>query len=324
LKILIIRLSSIGDIILTTPVLEALKTRYPDAVLDFLVMADYVEAVQGNAHIDHIIPFKKTEYKGFGGMLRFSRELKKNGYDLVVDLHAKLRSRVICTLLGTKVLRYKKRLWWKNILVPLRMITYRVDDTIVRNYFKPLACLGIFYAQEKLAFHFEPKDREKFADFRDFIVMAPGAANQTKKWPKEYFAELGRKLSKTVMLVGGEDEFEESEWIRSRIGDRCINLAGKLSLKESGALISQADWVVANDSAPFHIARALNKTVFVIFGPTDPNMFEYYENTVLLYEALECSPCALHGGEKCPKGHFQCMKGLTPDKVYAIIKEKDL
>lgn len=320
MKILVIRLSSIGDIILATPVVAELKSKYPTATIDFLVISDYLEAIQGNPYIDCLIPFNKDAFKGIGGILRFSKELKKNNYDLVIDLHAKLRSRIIGAAVGAKVLRYRKRSWWKNILVPLGLITYHADDTIVRNYFKPLKHLDIAYTREKLTFSIEPDHLKKFAEYRNFIVMAPGAANETKKWPKEYYAELGRKLSKTVVLVGGRDEFDACEWIRSQIGGQCINLAGKLSLKDSGALIAKADWVVANDSAPFHIARALNKKVFVFFGPTDPNMFEHDDNTVLLYEALDCSPCALHGGQRCPKGHFQCMKALTPDKVLEVIR----
>ena len=103
--------------------------------------------------------------------------------------------------------------------------------------------------------------------------------------------------------------------IRHGIGPDCVNLAGRLTLKQSGALISKADYVVANDSAPFHMARALGRKVFVIFGPTDPGTFEYDGQSILLYEGIDCSPCSLHGERKCPKGHLGCMKNLTPEKV---------
>jgi len=99
-------------------------------------------------------------------------------------------------------------------------------------------------------------------------------------------------------------------------------MAGKLSLKESGALMSKAQYVVTNDSGPFHIARGVSKKVFVIFGPTDPNMFTYdANNTVLLYNQLACAPCSLHGDDKCPQGHFRCMQELTPEDVYTKISE---
>jgi len=320
LKILIIRLSSIGDIILTTPILEAIKDKYPDATLDFLVMDKFKDAISGNKHIDNLILFEKEKYKGLWGIIKFSGRLKKNGYDIIIDLHSKVRSILISRILGNKVLRYKKRSWWKTFCVRLRLIRYHVDDTIVKNYFRSLNKLEIFYTHEKLKFDFKIEDIEGVNNFNDFIVMAPGAGNNTKKWPKEYFAELGKRLTENIVLIGGNSEYNNFQYIRKEIGERCQNLAGKLSLKESGALISRSKYVITNDSAPFHIARGVGKKVFVIFGPTDPGMFEYNENSIVLYEGIKCSPCSLHGDKKCPKGHFNCMKTLTPEKVYEIVK----
>lgn len=316
-----IRLSSIGDIILTTPVLEALRSRYPDAQIDFLVMDRFKDAMQGVPWIDNLILFPKASYKGLHGLIRFGKQLSQTHYDVVIDLHAKIRSIIIARQLKTRVLRYRKRAWWKSILVPLRLTTYHVDDTIVRNYFRPLSKLDVYYTREKLYFHFEPSDLEAVQITGDFVVLAPGAANQTKKWLPEYFGRLGHLIQKPVVIVGGKEEFEAFEEIRRIIGSSCKNMAGKLSLKESGALISRAQYVVTNDSGPFHIARGVNSKVFVIFGPTDPKMFTYDDNTVLLYNDLDCSPCSLHGDEKCPQGHFRCMKELTPEKVFAKISE---
>ena len=316
-----IRLSSIGDIILTTPVLEALRSRYPDAQIDFLVMDRFKDAMQGVPWIDNLILFPKASYKGLHGLIRFGKQLSQTHYDVVIDLHAKIRSIIIARQLKTRVLRYRKRAWWKSILVPLRLTTYHVDDTIVRNYFRPLSKLDVYYTREKLYFHFEPSDLEAVQITGDFVVLAPGAANQTKKWLPEYFGRLGHLIQKPVVIVGGKEEFEAFEEIRRIIGSSCKNMAGKLSLKESGALMSRAQYVVTNDSGPFHIARGVNSKVFVIFGPTDPKMFTYDDNTVLLYNDLDCSPCSLHGDEKCPQGHFRCMKELTPEKVFAKISE---
>ena len=108
LKILVIRLSSIGDIILTTPVLEALKAKFPDVKLDFLVMDKFKDAISGNKNIDNLIIFKKEKYKGIAGIIRFSKELKAKEYDLIIDLHSKIRSILISKIIGKKVLRYKK------------------------------------------------------------------------------------------------------------------------------------------------------------------------------------------------------------------------
>lgn len=320
-KILVIRLSSIGDIILTTPVLSALKKAYPEASIDYLVMKSFKEAISGNKAVDNVILFEKEQHKGILGIYRFSQQLKENQYDLVIDLHSKLRSRLITLFLGNRTLRYKKRSLLKSILVPLRMIRYQVDDTIVRNYFKPLDKIKVYYTSETLTFDVDPEDLEKVTAYKDAVVMAPGAANMTKQWPVEYYAALGNLLQERIVLIGGHEDDEKCNAIQAAIGNRCTNLAGKLSLKQSGALISLAKYMVTNDSGPFHMARGIPKKVFVIFGPTDPGMFTYDENSILIYAAVPCSPCSLHGDRQCPQGHFDCMKLLTPQKVHRIIEK---
>jgi lipopolysaccharide heptosyltransferase II len=319
-KILVIRLSSIGDIVLTTPVVRALRRKYPRAVIDFLVMDTYREAIEGNPDITSVRVFNRDRYKGFHGIRRFSRMLRPTRYDLVIDLHAKLRSHLICMGLDTRRLRYTKRSPWKSLAVRLRLMRYHVDDTIVNNYFQPLSVLGISPEPENLSFAFTRQDAGSVAKFADCVVMAPGAANRTKKWPSEYFAELGRRLNRRIVLIGGPEDMRDLDRIRQHIGPAsCENLAGRLSLKQSGALLAVARFVVANDSGPFHLARAGGRPVFVIFGPTDPDMFTFNPNETLIYGGEACAPCSLHGGKKCPRGHFRCMRNLTPEKVFNII-----
>jgi ADP-heptose:LPS heptosyltransferase len=319
LRILVIRFSSIGDIILTTPVLAALKARYPQASIHFLVMDRFADAISGNPHIDELICFQKDRFKGLLGLARFALGLRAGRYDMIVDLHAKLRSMLISTLVPARVLRYKKRALWKSIGVGLGWFRYHVDDTIVRNYFGPLHHLGIRYGAETLHFDVDPADRAAMARYDGSVVMAPGAANFTKRWPLGYFAELGKRLSQNIVLIGGAEDRSELDAVCQHIGSRCINLAGQLTLKQSGALICASEFVIANDSGPFHIARALSKQVFVFFGPTDPGMFTFNENAILIYEGIKCSPCSLHGDKKCPRGHFRCMLNLTPQRVLQII-----
>ncbi len=323
MKILIIRLSSIGDIILTTPVVRALRIKYPQAIIDFLVMDCFREAIDGLPDISNTLEFKHDQYKGLASILRFSRTLKTKKYDLVLDLHAKLRSRLICMALRTHTLRYKKRSLWKTLGVRSRLIRYRVDDTIVRNYFRPLSFLGISPGPEKLKFAFTQEDLTSVMKFNNWVVLAPGAANPTKKWPAEFFGDLGGLMNQPIVLLGGAEDIENLEAIRQRIGPgMCENLAGKLSLKQSGALLSIARFVVTNDSGPFHMARAGGQPVFAIFGPTDPGMFTFNPNETLIYSGEPCAPCSLHGDSVCPKGHFRCMLNLTPEIVFNHIQKR--
>lgn len=317
-------MSSFGDVILTTPVLTQLREKYPNAIIDFIVLDKFKEAIRGNKNIDNLIIFEKDRYKGIIGIFKFSKNLGE--YNLIIDLHGKMRSILISYFTKGKVLRYKKRAWWKSLLVKMNLIKYKVDHTIVKSYFKPLKEIGLEYRGEELDFDFEEKDEEAIKEYENFVVFAPGASKETKKWTKENFSGLGKlvnkKYGKMVILIGGKNEWNELEEIRKNSGEFCINLGGKLTLKESGALLSKSEFIVTNDSGPFHMARGVKTLSFVIFGPTSPEMFEYDNNSILLYGNESCSPCSLHGDKKCPKGHFNCMKKLSAEKVFEIIENR--
>jgi ADP-heptose:LPS heptosyltransferase len=156
------------------------------------------------------------------------------------------------------------------------------------------------------------------------VVLAPGASKNTKKWTVEGFGKLAKlvkeKYNKDIILIGSSKEKDECETINKLSGNICINLAGELSLKESGALLSKAEFLVTNDSGPFHIGRGVKTKSYVIFGPTDPGMFEYDEFGILIYGNEPCSPCSLHGDKKCPKGHFNCMRNISPEMVMKKIE----
>lgn len=329
MKILVIRLSSIGDVILTTPVLKELKNKYPDIIIDFLVMDRFKEAIEGSPYIDNLILFNKEKNDGLTNMISFGRKLKENNYDYVFDLHSKIRSRIISNVIGGKVFRYKKRGVLKSVLVKAKFIKYEVDDTIVKNYFKTFKILDLNYKKEDLTFNFFEKDMKKVEELKledyNVPVIAPGASKHTKKWTEEGFSELIKllysKYKKKPLLIGSVGDKEMCEKIKKMSGDLAINLAGQLTLKESGALLSKAKYLVTNDSGPFHIARGVKCPTFVIFGPTSPKMFEYDDQNILIYKKATCAPCSLHGDKKCPKKHFNCMKNITAKHILDIIEK---
>lgn len=323
MKILVIRLSSIGDIILTTPVLKAFKEKYPETSIDFLVLDKFKDSIEGVPYIDNVIVFNKEKNDGLHNMEKFGKELKKNGYDYIFDLHSKIRSKVISKNIGVKTFTYRKRSWWKTLLVKMRLIKYKVDNTIVKNYFGAFKDFGIEYKGEDISFAFSEKD-ETHKEYEGLPVMAPGASKNTKKWTKEGFGELANLISekygKETVLIGGKEDEELCNEIDKISGGHTINMAGKLSLKESGALLSRASFLVTNDSGPFHIARGVKCKTFVIFGPTSPEMFDFGNNTVLIDKNIKCSPCSLHGDKECPKGHFNCMRQITGKEVFETIE----
>lgn len=329
MRVLIIRLSSIGDIILTTPVLKALKEKFPDIIIDFLIIDKFKEAIIGSKYIDNLILFNKNKNDGLFNMIKFGKELKENNYDYVFDLHAKVRSYVISKAIGAKTFRYRKRGVLKSLLVKSRVIKYKVDDTIVKNYFGAFKELGLEYKGEDLDFPFGNEDLERVVklgiEFEDVPVLAPGASKETKKWTEDGFGNLSKllykKYGKKPILIGARDEKEMCERIKKISNDSALNLAGELTLKESAALLSKAKFLVTNDSGPFHIARGVKCPTFVIFGPTSPEMFEYDNKNILIYGKEKCSPCSLHGDKKCMRGHFKCMKNITAEDVLAVIEK---
>lgn len=326
MRILIIRLSSIGDVILTTPILKKLKEKNKNLKIDFVVLDKFKDSIVGNPNIDNLIIFKKDTDDGVKNIRRFSKILKENNYDYVFDLHSKIRSRLITFFLGEKTFRYIKRSLYKTILVKSGLIKYRADNTIVKNYFNAFKVLGVNYNGENLEFNFSKNDEKKVKKYKNYVVFAPGASKNTKKWTVEGFGKLAKLVKERyqieIILIGSPKERGECEKINKKSENICINLAGKLSLKESGALLSRANFLVTNDSGPFHIGRGVKTKSYVIFGPTDPNMFEYDELGVLIYGNELCSPCSLHGDKKCPKGHFNCMKNISAEDVMERIEKK--
>ena len=160
-----------------------------------------------------------------------------------------------------------------------------------------------------------------------YIVIGPGASKKTKKWPTEYWNilvdELIKTYNKKIYIIGSNKEKENHSLIKGYsnqvdIGN-IVNISGQLNLKETGILMKNADFVILNDSGPFHIARALKAKIYVIFGPTDPNQFILNRNVSLLYNNQKCSACSFYGSEKCPKKHFKCMLNLTPDLIKDMI-----
>lgn len=324
MKILVIRMSSIGDVILTTPVLKAFKRKYPEAKIDFVVMEQFKDAISGLKYIDNLITFDKKKDDGLKNIKKFADKLKVNGYDYVFDLHAKFRSKIITKRLGAKTYTYKKRAWWKSLLVKLRVIKYQVDDTIIKNYFGAFKAFDLEYIGEDLDFSFEFSSKLK--KYKGLPVMAPRASKNTKEWTAEGFGKLAKLIFKRrgvkTLLIGSKGDIPRCEEINKISENSCIILAGNLSLKESGALLSQAKFLVTNDSGPFHIARGVGCRTFVIFGPTSPGMFDFGINDTLIYAGVNCSPCSLHGDKKCPKGHFNCMKEIKAENILEIIDKK--
>ena len=319
MKILIIRFSSFGDVLLTTPVIRKIKEKYPDSEIDFIVYEGFSEAVSLNPEIRNLILFDRKKSKDKKYINEVIENLKKEKYDFVIDLHSKILSRIIGKSLSeskTEYLRYKKRKWWKTLLVKARMITYNADCTIVESYFTALKKLNLYFDRnniesgkgDALEFYIDKGKEEEFVkkyDLKnvDYFVLAPGASKFTKS---------------KIFVIGGKEDFGV---VKADEEGRITDLCGKISFKESGIILKYSKIAIVNDSGPFHIARAVGSETFVFFGPTDPKLFSFEKKTHLLNNP-DCPPHSLYGDDKFPKKYEDCMKNISVDYVFKKIMEK--
>lgn len=331
-NILIIRFSSLGDVLLTTPVLDTLKTFYPESRISFITKEQYAPLFKNNNSIDELILLEDGKNMGLIKLLRKIRERK---FDLIIDLHKNLRSFIISSFLkyseyysvNKRTLERRTLVWLKKNYIPegYHVVKAYLETlkTIVNvdGILKPKIHLGddeIMQAQEYI------KNRIPGSDM---VAFAPGARWKTKQWEEEYYATLGdviQRCSKsTVLLVGDNDDRGISERICSFMKKQPVNLTGLLSIRETASFLKLSKVVITNDSGLMHVAVATGTPVISIFGPTVPD-FGFYplgEKDVVLQTQLDCRPCALHGGNYCPEGHHNCMKNITVEMVWEKVLE---
>lgn len=331
MKILILRFSSIGDIVLTTPVVRTVKTQLDKAEVHYATKAQYKELFVANPYID------KMHYLG-ESLSELIHELRQEKFDYVIDLHHNLRTLRVKRALGVPSFSYNKLNVEKWLKVNLK-IDKLPPLHIVDRYMKTVEPLGVRTDALGLDYFIPEKDEvptEWLPDgFRgEYVVYAIGAQHGTKKLPLEKMIELCDRINKPVVLLGGPEDAEIGERVErffSRDGESAeisdglrrmnkktlvYNGCGKFNINQSASVVRQARYVFSHDTGLMHIAAAFRKEVFSIWGNTIPafGMYPYRTRfTVLENNRLSCRPCSKIGYEKCPKGHFKCMKELTLD-----------
>lgn len=314
MKILIIRFSSIGDIVFTTPVIRCIKNQVPNAEIHYCTKAKFKSLVEENPYISklHLLDEKQS-------IFQFIALLKKENFDLVIDLHSKLRSFLIKFLLFKPFRTYKKETFKKILLTQFKINLLSKDDHVVYRYLKTVEFLNVNYDHKGLDFYINHQNNiEKNslpADFqRDYVVYVVGGSKATKKLNIEKKIELIEKISLPLILVGGKEDAIDGEEIVNKMPQKSIlNLCGKYNLQQSASIIAQSKFVIGHDTGLTHIAAAYKKKIFSIWGATTPSLGFYTfetESVVLENQMLDCRPCAKNASNTCPKGHFKCMKEL--------------
>ena len=316
MKILVLRFSSIGDIVLTTPVVRALKQQ-AGAEVHFVVKKQFRQVVENNPFIDKIFDFEKD-------IPELIPLLKKEGYDHILDLHKNLRTARLKSALGVNSHSFNKLNIEKWLLVNLK-INALPGVHIVDRYFAAAAFAGVKYDGRGLDYFITGQDREAVEQLlpEEYNVFVTGGAHFTKQIPSGHLITIGNNSRLPVVLLGGSDDVGKAAAIADALGDKAVNLTGKLSLNRSAAVIEKAAAVFTADTGLMHIAAAFRRRVVSFWGNTVPQfgMYPFFpdgmENLSEIMEVknLRCRPCSKIGYDKCPKKHFRCMMDIEVNNL---------
>lgn len=331
MKILILRFSSIGDIVLTSPVPRVLKTQLEDAGIHYCTKASYRFLVDDNPYIDKVHALN-------GSLSALIKELRAEKFDCVIDLHNNLRTRRIKMALGVKSFAFNKLNLQKWLMVNLK-INKLPNKHIVDRYLETVQPLGARADQLGLDYFIPEKDEVDInwlpeTHRQGYVAYAIGAQHNTKKLPVKRMIELCDKINKPVVLLGGKEDAAAAEEIErfferstasapyeeslKELGKKTVifNGCGKFNFNQSASLVKQAKAVFTHDTGLMHVAAAFGKPVYSIWGNTIPafGMYPYKTRFVILENnKLKCRPCSKIGYARCPLGHFKCMNDIVFD-----------
>lgn len=328
-KVLCIRRSAIGDVVVCTPVFRALATQL-GAEVHVLTKPMPGSMLEGNPHVAKVIHWRE---KGLVATLKAER------YDVVVDLHCNLRSHRLRLALGVPALGYRKRNFAKKLLG--RGVDWLGEEHLLDRYFKALAPLGIHYdfggldyfAEAEMDWPLALQSRLKAPLKAGFIALVLGATHATKRMPATLLADLCRQANAQLVLLGGEDvkglASQTLDLLDADSRARVTDLCGELSLRQSAKLVEQAKGVITPDTGLMHVAAALHRPLVVVWGNTVPSYGMYPvlpkgQEMIAHYaqvEDLKCRPCSRIGFEACPKGHFKCMRSQSAAQILDLLEK---
>ncbi|GAK49759.1 glycosyl transferase family 9 [Candidatus Moduliflexus flocculans] len=329
-RILVIRFSSIGDIVLTTPTFRALRKRFPDARIDMVTKQQYAELVETHPALHQV--FRYDSRNGFNGLLQLGRELRQIRYDLCVDLHGNLRSRILRLLAQPSTqIGYSKQILARTLLVQAKINRYRRIVPVPERYLAPLARFGVqndgtglelFPTEQNEAHVAKLFAAEGLRDGEPVVGFGAIAAHPLKQWPIENFIALGQRLvdqhQTRIVLFGGPGDRENAERIAQQLSNRAIVLCGRVSLLAAAAALKRCAIFIGNDTGTVHIAAAMQRPVVAIFGPTveEFGFYPYRTPAKVISAPLPCRPCTHTGKGRCKiRDTHACMTRIRVDEV---------
>lgn len=326
-RILAIRFSSIGDILLTTPLLRAVRARYPEAHLAFLTKEPFAPLLSDNPRLSDLMTLSDGE-----SLAHLADRLRTRQFTHVLDLHGSLRTRALRLLVRARWSGYRNHRLAREILIRAKRNRYPRDIPVPERYFDAVRELGVHPDGDPPEFFLNDTARAEARDWLGsglgeavpLVALAPGAAHLTKRWPAEYWRDLVVRLTAgnfNVVVVGGPDDRALGEEIAKAGGPRAVNAAGAFGLQGTGAMIANSRVLVSGDTGVMHMATGVNTPVIALFGPTVRafGFFPYSRRAVVLERDLDCRPCTAWGTERCPLGHHRCLRDIAAEEVEAVV-----
>lgn len=326
--VLVVRFSAIGDILLTSPLLRAIRTRYPGARITVLTKRQYLPLLSDNPNVNEIFGVSPSD-----SLRQVVAQIRDVHYTHILDLQGGLR---------TAALRFFARgPWWgysnqrvaRELLIRTKHNAYSEHLPVAERYFEAARDLGVEPDGGPPEFFLNPVEEEKAGAWlaragvgtkRPLVAIAPGAAHATKRWPGDHWVKLVRSIVHTgadVVVVGGPDDSAIGAELAARAGTHVASAAGELSLQGSGAVIKRSAALISGDTGVMHMATGLGVPVVALFGPTvrQFGFFPYNARATVVERHLPCRPCSSHGGRDCPLQHHLCMREIQPDMVFTAL-----
>ena len=339
MKILVIRFSSLGDLVLTSPVFRELKKVYPTSEITLLTSEGMGRVLENTPEIDRTIYHPRKE--NFTQLIQLIQSLQKYSFDVVYDIHRSLRSRIIC--LGLFIYAWKKKVifwkinkrgWQRTVLIQWKINVLQPYVSQRQIFLEPLQKKSSRYITTATKLYPTKEHQEKIKQLllenqlenQPFICIGASASFAMKCWPVERYLEVIEWLLEAqfqVVLVGGKGE-QETEQLQRYFQSRVISLAGQLSALESAYLLSHARLVLCNDTSIAHLAEAMQTPTITIFGPTVKQFgyAPYLPQSVLIEKELPCRPCTRNGSGSCQiKEKYLCLRSISVDQVKQAIQQ---
>ena len=327
-NVLLVRFSSLGDVLLTTPLIRAIRARHPAATLTALTRQAWTPLLSANPHLDQVVSISPGQ-----ALVPLARAIRGARYSHLLDLHGSVRTRVLRLLVPGPWTGYDHRRRARTTLIRKHRDTYPDQVPVAERYFEAAADLDVRPDHEPADLYISPAAEARAGHWlsragldgeESLIGLVPGATHATKRWPVRHWRTLAQSMRRqglAVVVVGSASDRMIATEIAEACGFPGAVAAGELDLQATGALLRRCRVAVTGDTGPMHMATAVRTPVIALFGPTvrQFGFWPYRARGTVMELPLPCRPCSSKGGARCPDGHHRCLEDIVPDDVSARV-----